>query len=175
MTMTGLILGISGFDERLLRAFISRRRAAGTVAMLLVTKLGNPVVIVPVTLALAFHPHPTLNWAGAVAAFSLAISHLVVHVVKDRVSRPRPRLPMGMGWLIEPEDRFSFPSGHATAGLSVALPLFLALSGPLAVVILALGLSVGVSRCYLGVHYPFDVLAGWALAGMTVLGFTYVF
>ena len=173
--MNGLILGLSGFDERLLRAFIARRRTVGRILMPLITKLGNPGLIVPLTLALAFHPHPTLNRAGAVAAFSLAFSHLVVHVLKARVSRPRPRLPVGMGWLIEPEDRFSFPSGHAAAGLSVALPLFVALSGPVAVVVLALGLSIGVSRCYLGVHYPCDVLAGWLLAGATVLGFSYVF
>ena len=173
--MNDLMLTISGADERLLRAFIARRRTLGMVAMRLITKLGNPVVIIPLTLALAFNADVQLSDGGAVAAFSLACSHLVVHILKRHVSRPRPSLPVGMGWLIEPEDRFSFPSGHAAAGLSVALPLFMVLTGPLAAMVLVLGLLVGVSRCYLGVHYPCDVLAGWALAGITVLGFSLVF
>ncbi|MEX2465996.1 MAG: phosphatase PAP2 family protein [Gemmatimonadota bacterium] len=173
--MNQLMLSISGADERLLRAFIVRRRSLGTTAMRRITKVGNPVVIVPLTLTLAFHPNPLLSDVGAVAAFSLAFSHLVVHLLKRRVSRPRPRLPVAMGWLIEPEDRFSFPSGHAAAGLSVGLPLFMASSGPVGAVCLVLGLMVGVSRCYLGVHYPFDVLAGWVLAGLTVFGFSLIF
>jgi undecaprenyl-diphosphatase len=48
--------------------------------------------------------------------------------------------------------------------------VFLATGGPLGVVVLALGLAVGVSRCYLGVHYPGDVLVGWSLATATVAG-----
>ena len=37
------------------------------------------------------------------------------------------------------------------------------LSGPAAYLVVGLGLAIGVSRCYLGVHYPGDVLGGWAL------------
>lgn len=168
--MNGLILSISQADERLLRAFVARRRAFGDVFMRVVTKLGNPVVVIPLTLALAWSPGPVVGEAGDVAAWSLSLSHLVVQLLKRSVSRPRPSLPVGMGSLIEPEDRFSFPSGHAAAGLSVGLPLFLMLAGPLAGLALVLGLLVGVSRCYLGVHYPCDVLVGWALAAVTVAG-----
>lgn len=166
--MNGLILTLSEVDRRILVAFVAKRRSFGRWAMPLVTRLGNPLVIVPVTLALAFGAGPALGDAGVVAAWSLAVSHLLVQILKRSVSRARPRLPVGMGWLIEPEDRFSFPSGHAAAGLSVALPLFLALGGPMAAAVLALGLLVGVSRCYLGVHYPCDVVVGWALAVGTV-------
>ena len=49
------------------------------------------------------------------------------------------------------------------------MPLFLALSGPVAGAVLLVGLLVGISRCYLGVHYPGDVMVGWTLAALSVL------
>lgn len=173
--MNGLMIALSLADARLLRAFLLRRRPLGDVLMRLVTKVGNPTSIVPVAAALGFGLIPSLHDAGIVAAWSLACSHLVVHVLKHRICRERPQLPVGSYWLIEPEDRFSFPSGHAAAGLSVALPVFVELTGPLAFAVLALGLTVGVSRCYLGVHYPGDVLVGWTLAAGTVAGMALLF
>jgi undecaprenyl-diphosphatase len=74
-----------------------------------------------------------------------------------------------MHWLVTVPDRFSFPSGHATAAMSMALPLFLAVPGLGGVVFLVTGILVGLSRCYLGVHYPGDVAAGWALAAATLV------
>lgn len=166
--MNSLLISVSAADRRLLSAFIARRRRPGRVVMAAVTRLGNPTVIVPGMLALLFVSGGTFREGVGVAAWSLALSHLLVQILKRTVTRPRPSLAGGIEALIEPEDRFAFPSGHAAAGLSVALPLFLTLSGPVSFVVLALGLLVGVSRCYLGVHYPFDVLAGWVLAAVTV-------
>jgi undecaprenyl-diphosphatase len=167
--MSGLILTLGVVDEKLLHALVLRRRRYGDVAMRAVTRLGDPGLVVALTLALALGAVPVLRRAGLVAAFALTASHLAVQLLKRSVVRPRPRLPVGLSFLVEPQDRFSFPSGHAAAGLSVALPLFLALSGPVAAAVLVLGLLVGVSRCYLGVHFPGDVLVGWALAALAVL------
>lgn len=81
-------------------------------------------------------------------------------------ARPRPHLfPQ-----LTPEHDFSFPSGHTMASLALVLGLFWLLEErpQRARLALALGLPwaflVGLSRLYLQVHYPSDVLAGWALA-----------
>ncbi len=164
--MSRLLGRLTHVDERLLRVLVLRRRPALDTAMRLVTRLGDVTLGVPITFALALGAIPSLRHAGAVALWTGTASHLVVQLIKRRVCRRRPNLPMGLTFLIEPEDRFSFPSGHAAAGLSVALPMALAVGGVFGVAILALGLIVGVSRCYLGVHYPGDVLVGWCLASL---------
>lgn len=167
--MHGLILTLGDFDERLLLALVGRRRRFADVFMRAVTHLADPLVVVALTLGLTLGAIPGLRAAGKVAAFALTVSHLAVQLLKRSVVRPRPSLPVGISFLVDPQDRFSFPSGHAAAGLSVALPLCLALSGLGAVGVLLLGLLVGVSRCYLGVHYPGDVLVGWTLSALSVL------
>ena len=91
---------------------------------------------------------------------------------KAAVARPRPTL---WPWLI-PTSGYSFPSGHATAGAAL-YPLlgWLALRsrgrGLVGYVLgLAVGVVVGVGRLYVGVHWPSDVLAGWALGMALSLG-----
>ena len=155
---------LSDADSRLLQTLVLRRRPAADTTMRLVTRLGDVLVVGPLTLGLALGAVPSLRAQGALALWTLSASHLIVQLMKRRVCRSRPQLPVGLTFLIEPEDRFSFPSGHAAAGLSVALTMAVELDGLLGPLVLAIGLSVGVSRCYLGVHYPGDVLAGWCLA-----------
>jgi undecaprenyl-diphosphatase len=166
--MSGVRLTLSAADQRLLIALVSCRTRRLDMLMRWVTKVGNWYIVLPGAAALAWGVIPDLQPAGQLALWALVGSHVAVQVLKRGVCRERPRLPAGLSRLIEPEDRFAFPSGHATAGLSVGLALSVALTGPVAYLVLALGLAVGVSRCYLGVHYPGDVLSGWALAVVSV-------
>ena len=115
-----------------------------------------------------------LLWGGALAAVAqqalatLVLSHLVVQLVKRTVGRPRPsRGIAGPALLVEP-DRFSFPSGHAAAAMSVAF-VYASAYPSLALPLVALAGAVGISRVFLGVHYPGDVLIGQVIAVLTGL------
>lgn len=159
--MTAWLLRISTHDERALHALLRRRRGWLDSGMRAITQLGDAAVTIGSAMLLLMAGPPNV---GVLAAISLTASHAAVQMLKRSVARPRPHMPVGIDSLIHAPDRFSFPSGHAAAALSIALPLALVLPVALALPLLALALLVGLSRCYLGVHYPGDVIIGWLLA-----------
>jgi undecaprenyl-diphosphatase len=166
--MTAWLLRIHHHDERALHALVLRRRPTLDRVMHAVTHLGDAAVTVALTLALALGIVPHLEAAGHRAAFALVASHLGVQLLKRTIARARPRLPVGCASLAHAPDRFSFPSGHAASSLSVALATAGALPAGLAAGVVLLACLVGLSRCYLGVHYPGDVMVGWLLAAAAV-------
>jgi undecaprenyl-diphosphatase len=90
---------------------------------------------------------------------------------KQLFARARPTL-----WeSISPQDTFSFPSGHAMGSMTLVMVVILLAWGtrwrwPVLVAAALFGLIVGISRIYLGVHYPSDILGGWAAAIAWVIG-----
>lgn len=106
--------------------------------------------------------------ASRLAFWTLLLSHLVVQLVKRTVGRPRPSRGLSIEALVAEPDRFSFPSGHSAAAMSVALMYGIAFPA-LAPLLLPIALLVGFSRVVLGVHYPGDVIVGQAIAIATGL------
>ncbi len=131
---------------------------------IVVTHAGGAVVtIASVLIPLLLTPWP--QWITARAAVALTVSHLLVQALKRVVNRERPDATA----LIRCPDRFSFPSGHATAALAVALSYAQAWPG-LAPILVPGAVLIGWSRVALGVHYPGDVLVGQVIALATVAG-----
>lgn len=91
----------------------------------------------------------------------LTLIAIVVIILKITIRRPRPEGEWGQIYRIA--DPHSFPSGHATRSAALAV-MGLAVGPPwFAIALLLWAPWVGISRVALGVHYLFDVLAGWVL------------
>lgn len=142
-----------------------------------VTDLGSVRILVPLAVLVGvvlWYRGMTLLVAVA-PAMALAVGGALAAAGKHFVGRARP--PADVRLLAETDA--SFPSGHATdsAALYLAIGLVLAVvvfRRPLArlavfVVGAALAAVVGASRLVLGVHWPTDVVAGWAIGSATAI------
>jgi undecaprenyl-diphosphatase len=167
--------GLATSDPAHLRFFTAHRPDFMLRAANLVTNFGGVVALTLVAIAAGL-----LLWrrgvplaAAASPAFALGAAGTLAGIGKQIVDRARP----GVGLRVIAGGEPSFPSGHATdsTALYMTLGLIVAifvLRRPLARVatVAAAGVlagAIGVTRLVLGLHWPTDVFAGWAL-GLTV-------
>lgn len=154
------------FDEPALRYARSAASVPLDRLFLLVSDAGYLYGVIPFDIALVLLLTLRRHFREATfAAFALAGSGLLNVAVKHVFARERPAL-----WEpIVAEATYSFPSGHAMGSATLACVLVLLAwrtrwRWPVLVVAAAFAFAVGLSRVYLGVHYPSDILAGWAAA-----------
>lgn len=159
-----------GFDRTGVEALGDLRNGALNRFMTLATYLGGGVVLaflMTVAAILSFLLTRSVRWPLFFASAVLGIQGMV-RVVKSLVGRVRPDFaPLGE------IDTPAFPSGHAAASAACygAIVYFLlshfsrrwALLGSLACALVVI--LVGITRVYMSVHWPSDVVGGWALGG----------
>lgn len=171
------LLVATGGSEMIDRPIIQAVRAPDLHELLeplrVITELGSTLWAVGVTsvasllVALAIGP-----WRhGVAAAATITVAALANSLIKLAVARTRPEL-------LEPiirEAGFSFPSGHAShsavgygilAVLVSRTRLPRAARAAIVIGLVVLVFLIGLSRVWLGVHYPTDVLAGWIAGGV---------
>jgi undecaprenyl-diphosphatase len=164
-----------GWDEALFRAL----NLAGTDPVLDFLMVFFTDLALPYTLALLVIP---LWWRGhRDQAFDLLILlgvvMVVTEIVKYAVDRSRPCDVLAgvhtLPWdTCASEGDPSFPSEHASRVFAVAAFLAVYYRWPVKASALVAAILTGISRVYLGVHWPSDVLAGAALGAC--LAFTFV-
>lgn len=146
------------------------RNDALTPIVTFITHLGEDGWIwILLTLAMLFSKKT--RKVGAMSAVALIIMLLFNNMfLKNLVARTRPYdvIP-GLIPLVPKLSSFSFPSGHTSSAFSAGSVMFRKLPKKFGVPILIFAIIMGLTRLYVGVHYPTDVLFG-ALEGI-VIGF----
>ena len=159
---------VTPFDRSLLSFMDHHRNPLLTQAATVLAHLGSPTVVVGIALVGAVAGLIWRKIRGAAWTLPIAVigAGIIIQSVKMLVQRPRPTLYTPLLH----EGGFSFPSGHSLIAMVVygllgyfALSLVKNQAGRLAVrlVTVLLVFSIGLSRVYVQVHYPTDVLAGW--------------
>lgn len=168
-----MLQGDTQHFDQIIREWVHRYASPGmTSAMNAISLLGYNILIVELAIALAIFAW--LRWRRALLWLAVAMTGSLVLdlTLKYIYHRTRPTAYFGMA-----PHSYSFPSGHALcsfcfygvlAGLLSARIKSLALQMVIWCLAAALVIAIGVSRIYLGVHYPSDVVAGYLAATVWV-------
>jgi undecaprenyl-diphosphatase len=169
--------GATTFDARITNWFVQHRSDVVTSIMRVITALGGTVVVVAVTSVAVFVLVVANQVRTAAFLVTAAVGGSILSaLIKALVGRERPPTALRLAHVVSA----SFPSGHATQAAATYLALAViagsylrrtwvpaAWSGAITIV-----LAVGITRVYLGVHWATDVLGGWLLGTLWVVGLT---
>lgn len=167
-----LLWGAGQLDRAIYEALYAGHRPALLVVARIFTALGEPTVLIGAGFVVA-----GWLWLRGRGRFALALLVVILigrglsEVQKYSIARPRP----GFEHHLVVVKTSSFPSGHATSSMIFYLVLAHALTAGmrwnrLAVIgAITLSFLIGTSRVMLGVHWPSDVIGGWAFGMLWVL------
>ena len=154
------------FDNPILLWLHAHSNAYLDGAMLFVSQIGGGALLIPSAIWCLFLWARQQRRDALFVLLAMGGATALNLIAKLIFARTRPDL-----WLsLAPQNDYSFPSGHAMLSSAFMLTVLVLLwrsgaSGAVKRVVSVLGvlfvLAVGLSRLYLGVHYPSDILAGW--------------
>ncbi|MFG6384148.1 MAG: phosphatase PAP2 family protein [Lachnospiraceae bacterium] len=133
--------------------------------VLFITKLGDAGIIW-IALTAFLLTQKKYQKAGVSMAIALILGFIMTNMLfKNMIMRPRPFDTIPELYALVPVGGWSFPSGHSTSSIAAAVAMFWHVPRNMGISALVLGILICLSRLYVGVHYPTDVLFG-ALLGV---------
>lgn len=172
---------ISQFDDTIISAIQGRENPALTSVMKFFTLIGSSLFVIIISLLIMIYLYMVLHHRLELILFIAAIagSGILNEILKHLFHRNRPHLHR----LIDVTG-YSFPSGHAMSAFAVygilAFLLWRHISsrpgrGLLILFSIVMILAIGISRIYLGVHYPSDIIGGYFASGFWLACAIWVF
>ncbi|MHB1050201.1 MAG: phosphatase PAP2 family protein [Bacteroidota bacterium] len=157
---------IQTWDEIAILRIVARRRTSITKFMKFMSLMGDGYLWAVLVVAFYAFSDVTSRWLF-VGLAGFAIELIAYKIIKQSTTRQRPyRSNVAILKLVNPQDEYSFPSGH-TAAATVSALLFSTELPALAPLFFTAASLIGISRIYLGVHYPSDVVMGFVLGAVS--------
>ncbi|MGB9694631.1 MAG: undecaprenyl-diphosphatase [Caldisericaceae bacterium] len=119
------------------------------------------VGIIPIIIFLLWFNRTAESKRSAIFVTSaVGVALLLGYITKNIYYHPRP-FAIGLGLDLVPDGpTSSFPSNHTTAMFALSFAIFFVKKYRLAVISFIMAFIVAISRIYIGVHFPFDILGG---------------
>ncbi len=149
------------------------KNRAFDLAFPVITRLGEDLLIIALGVLLFFLGRKKEKAVSVIILVTLFFSRLSVLVLKRLTHKPRPFLIYENVHLIGKPIFSSFPSGHTTLATAICVVLCFKYKR-LSPLFIFLAFLVGVSRLYVGQHYPTDVMAGFVLGSGVALAVLYL-
>lgn len=141
-----------------------------TPIMKFITHLGDSGAIWIIA-AVVFLLFAKTRKTGMVMALSMVFNLFATNIVlKQVLARTRPyEVVEGLERIIEAQSDFSFPSGHTACSFAGAVVIFLMCPRKVGVPAMIFAVLISLSRLYVGVHFPTDVLGGAIVGTLSAL------
>ncbi len=162
------------WDESIMLALYSLRQPWLNAFFLFITRSGDVLIVIPVLAILAYLWRRSERITAVLYLVSVITFPLISLVIKNDFARPRQEIipPLTI------EHTYSFPSGHSLTATAVygfaAVLLWQRGQRVLALLSGFWVFMIGLSRVYLGAHYPSDVLASYAAGTIMLIIILYI-